>query len=96
MPSPYEIDPASPLLFVINGASGASEASAKRDAIQDALDSAGRRGDLIFCKPAEIEGAAKDAAVRAIATRTALQRSVATAPSVLWRKQRMRPAARWA
>ena len=72
MPSPYEIDPASPLLFVINGASGASEASAKRDAIQDALDSAGRRGDLIFCKPAEIEGAAKDAAVRAIATRTAL------------------------
>lgn len=72
MPSPREIDPGSPLLFVINGASGASGADARREAIQSALDSAGRRGELLFCKPAELDRVAKDAAGRAIASRTAL------------------------
>jgi diacylglycerol kinase family enzyme len=72
MSSTREINPASPLLFVINGASGASGANAKRDAIQGALDSAGRQGDLIFCEPAELDRAAKDAAARAIASHTAL------------------------
>lgn len=72
MPKPPEIDPASPLLFVINGSSGASDAEMKRETIQSALDSAGRRGELVFCKPAELDGAAKDMARKAIATRTAL------------------------
>ncbi len=72
MPSPYEIDPASSLLFVINGASGASGANAKREAIQGALDLAGRRGELIFCEPGELDRVAKDAAGRAINSRTAL------------------------
>jgi diacylglycerol kinase family enzyme len=72
MSSTREINPASPLLFVINGASGASGANAKRDAIQGALDSAGRQGDLIFCEPAELDRVAKDAAARAIASHTAL------------------------
>lgn len=72
MPSPHEIDCASPLLFVINGSAGANDANVKRDAIQGALDAAGRRGELLFCKPAELDHVAKQAAVRAINSRTAL------------------------
>lgn len=67
-----EIDPAAVMLFVINGTSGASDANAKRDAIQGALDLAGRQGDLMFCDPGELDRVAKDAAARAITSRTAL------------------------
>jgi diacylglycerol kinase family enzyme len=67
-----EIDPTAVMLFVINGSSGASDANAKSDAIQGALDLAGRRGELIFCEPAELGRVAKDAAAKAITSRTAL------------------------
>jgi diacylglycerol kinase family enzyme len=67
-----EIDPNAVMLFIINGSSGASDANIKRDAIQSALDLAGRQGDLIFCDPAELDRVAKDAAAKAIASRTAL------------------------
>lgn len=72
MVTPPQIDPSSPLLFIINGASGANDQNAKRDAIQLALDSVGRRGELIFSKPAELDRVAKEAASKAVASRTAL------------------------
>ena len=67
-----EIDPASPLQFVINAAAGSSDGEAKRAVIEAALRSGGRRGDLLFCSPAELTGVAHQAATRAIASRGAV------------------------
>ena len=67
-----DIDHASPLQFVINAAAGSSDAQAKREVIEAALRAGGRRGDLLFCSPAEVTGVAHQAATRAIATRSAV------------------------
>lgn len=67
-----EIDPASPLQFVINAAAGSSAADSKREVIEAALRAGGRRGDLLFCRPAELVRVAQVAATQAIATRTAV------------------------
>lgn len=67
-----EIDPASPLQFVINAAAGSSDARALREVIQAALRAGGRCGDLLFCNPSELTGVSQQAATRAIATRTAV------------------------
>lgn len=67
-----EIDLASPLQFVINAAAGSSGAEAKRKVIEAALLAGGRRGDLLFCSPAELSNLAQQAATRAIAARTAV------------------------
>lgn len=67
-----EIDLASPLQFVINAAAGSSDAEAKREVIEAALRAGGRRGDLLFCSPAELTRVSHQAATRAIATRTAV------------------------
>lgn len=66
------LDPASPLQFVVNAAAGSSDALAKREVIEAALRVAGRRGELLFCSPAELAGVARQAATQAIATRTAV------------------------
>jgi len=71
-PTCPEIDPASPLLFVINAASGANDAAAKGRIIEAALQAAGRRGELHFCRPTELADVAKGAAARALGTRTAV------------------------
>ena len=49
-----EFDPASPLQFVINAAAGSSDADAKRAVIETALRAGGRRGELLFCSPAQL------------------------------------------
>ncbi len=67
-----EVDHASPLQFVINAAAGSSDAKAKREVIEAALRAGGRRGDLLFCSPAELIGVSHQAVTRAIATRTAV------------------------
>ena len=67
-----EIDLASPLQFVINAAAGSSDARAKREVVEVALRAGGRRGDLLFCSPAELTSVSHQAATRAIATRTAV------------------------
>ncbi|WP_394790737.1 diacylglycerol/lipid kinase family protein [Rhodoferax sp.] len=67
-----ELDTASPLLFVINAASGRSDADAKRSVIEQALQAAGRQGVLHFAKPSELAGVAREAAARALATRSAV------------------------
>lgn len=48
------LDPGSPLLFVINAASGAFDTDAKRVVIESALAERGRKGELLICKPAEL------------------------------------------
>lgn len=67
-----EMDPASPLQFVINAAAGSSDAEAKREVIEAVLRGAGRRGELLFSSTAELARVAGQAAARAIATRTAV------------------------
>jgi diacylglycerol kinase family enzyme len=67
-----EVDPASPLQFIVNAAAGSSDAKAKREVVEAALRSAGRQGDLLFCSPAELTRVSQQAATRAIATRTAV------------------------
>ena len=67
-----EIDPVSPLQFVINAAAGSSDAESKREVIEAALRAGGRRGDLLFSRPAELPRVAQMAATQAITTRTAV------------------------
>ncbi len=67
-----EIDPASPLQFVVNAAAGSSDADSKREVIEAALRAGGRCGDLLFCRPAELARVAHEAAARAVSARTAV------------------------
>lgn len=66
------IDPASPLQFVVNAAAGSSDAQTKRDLIETALREAGRRGQVLFCRPDELANLAHRAATQAKATQTAV------------------------
>jgi diacylglycerol kinase family enzyme len=72
MAAPPELDPASPLLFVINAGAGASDTATKREAIESTLSSGERRGELLFCHPADLPRVAQEAAARARATQTAV------------------------
>lgn len=72
MASGPDIDPHATLQFVINGASGSNDAETKRDLIESALRLAGRRGQLLFCRPADLAQVAQQAAARAVATHTAV------------------------
>jgi diacylglycerol kinase family enzyme len=67
-----EVDPASPLQFIVNAAAGSSDAEAKRDIVGAALRAGGRRGDLRFCSPTELTRVSHQAATTAVATRTAV------------------------
>ena len=67
-----EFDPASPLQFVINAAAGSSDADAKREVIETALRADGRRGELLFCSPAQLARVAHKAAVSAMTSGTAV------------------------
>lgn len=66
------IDPASPLLFVINASAGALDLDAKRAVIQAALASHGRKGELLSCNPGNLAQVATAAAVRALERNTAV------------------------
>lgn len=80
MPSPQPsapaveptLDPAAPLIFIINGASGSSDGDAKRVVIEDALRAAGRQGDVRFVRPDALAQEARAAAATALATRSAV------------------------
>jgi len=72
MPVCPEVDPASPLQFVINAAAGSASADATRELIEGVLRAAGRRGDLRLSRPAELAREAQQAAAQASATRTAV------------------------
>jgi hypothetical protein len=49
-----EIDPTSALHCIVNAAAGSSDAEARREIVEAALRADGRRGDLLFCRPAEL------------------------------------------
>ena len=66
------LDPTSPLLFVVNAASGAFDVDAKRAVIESALAARGRKGELLICRPAELSQVAAQAAAAAVATDTAV------------------------
>ena len=67
-----ELDPSAPLIFTINAASGHSDADAKRTVIEQALQAAGRTGELRFARPAELDRVAREAAATALATHSAV------------------------
>jgi diacylglycerol kinase family enzyme len=69
---PPLIDPAAPLLFVINAASGAFDVAAKRAVIETTLHDQQRQGELLICQPAELAQVARQAATQAAARQTAL------------------------
>ncbi len=66
------VDPDAALLFVINGASGRAADDTVREAIEAALAEGGRRGELIFCEPRQVQQQSAAAAARALATRSAV------------------------
>ena len=67
-----ELDPASALQFVINGAAGSRGADVQREVIESALQAAGRRGELHFSRPGELARVAQQATTTARATNTAV------------------------
>jgi diacylglycerol kinase family enzyme len=67
-----QLDPASPLLFVINAASGRTDPDATREMIERALRAAGRTGELLFARPDELARIAQEAAARASARSSAI------------------------
>jgi diacylglycerol kinase family enzyme len=67
-----QIDPTTPLQFVINAAAGSNDADAKRQVIEAALQAAGRQGNLLFSDPINLARVANQAAALAIANGTAV------------------------
>ncbi len=70
--SPPRLDPASPLLFLINAAAGAEDVNAKRAVIESALAARGRKAELRVCQPDELPRVATEAAAVALARATAV------------------------
>jgi len=66
------LDPAACLLFVINASSGAQDIDAKCAVITSALSARGRQGDLLVCRPGELQQVATDAAALAAVRKTAV------------------------
>jgi diacylglycerol kinase family enzyme len=65
-------DPAAALLFVINSSSGAQDIHAKCGVIESALSASGRRGELLVCRPSELQRVATEAAAVAVSRGTAV------------------------
>ncbi len=61
------LDPSATLLFVINAAAGSFDVDAKRAVIESALAAAGRKGELLICRPADLPRVATVAAATAVA-----------------------------
>lgn len=66
------LDPAAPLVFVINAAAGRHAADMTRQVIETALQAAGRTGALWFVRPDELARVAQQAARTATERRTAV------------------------
>ncbi len=67
LPRVPEIDPAAPLLFIINAASGRHDSDTTRQQIEAALHTSGRTGELLFTHPDQLAQVAQQAAVTAFA-----------------------------
>jgi diacylglycerol kinase family enzyme len=66
------IDPAAPLIFVVNAAAGTQQADAQRGLIEAALKEAGRIGEWVFSQPGSLAMASRQAAFKAAAMHTAV------------------------
>ncbi len=66
------LDPAAPLLFVVNASAGAHDIDAKCAVIASALAAGGRQGELLVCRPHELQQVASDAAALAAVRKTAV------------------------
>ena len=66
------LDYAAPLIFIINAASGHSGADAKRAVIEQALQVAGRTGELRFARPDALDRMAREASATALAAHSAV------------------------
>jgi len=69
---PAPIDPAAPLQFVINAASGQHEPAMIGQVIEDALRLSGRTGELLFAHPDQLSNIAQQAAATAFGRRSAV------------------------
>jgi diacylglycerol kinase family enzyme len=67
-----KIDPAAPLIFVVNARAGTQQADVLCGLIEDALKAADRVGDLVFSEPKNLAQIAHQAAFKAVVTRTAV------------------------
>lgn len=72
LPRVPEIDPAAPLLFIINAASGRHDSDTTRQQIEAALRASGRTGELLFTHPDQLAQVAQQAAVTAFARHSAV------------------------
>ena len=70
--SALRLDPAAPLLFVINAGAGALDLEAKQAVIRRALAEHGRKGELLACEPADLGRVATEAAAAAAARGTSV------------------------
>jgi len=70
--SGMRLDPAASLLFVINASSGAHDIDAKCAVIASALSAGGRQGELLVCRPHELQQVATEAATLAAVRNTAV------------------------
>lgn len=70
--TPPAVDPAAPLVFVVNGASGRTDADGKRLAIETALQAAGRRGEILMAGGDELPRIADEAVGRAVREHSAV------------------------
>ncbi len=67
-----QINPAAPLIFVVNATAGTQQADAQRQLIEDALKQAGRAGELVISQPGDLAVASRQAAFKAAVTHTAV------------------------
>jgi diacylglycerol kinase family enzyme len=72
VPVPPVVDPSVPLLFLVNGSATDATTQAKLSLIRQGLESHQRTGELKACLPVELESAAREAASRALASRSAV------------------------
>lgn len=70
--SGVSFDPAASLYFVINDASGAHDIGVKCGVIESALAGAGRQGELLVCRPSELQQTAVRAARMAASSGSAV------------------------
>jgi diacylglycerol kinase family enzyme len=66
------INPAAPLIFIVNAAAVTQQADARCTLIADTLNAAGRTGEFVFSKPSNLAEASRQAAIKAAMTQTAV------------------------
>jgi diacylglycerol kinase family enzyme len=66
------VDPAAPLIFVVNAKAGTQQADALRALIEEGLKATGRAGELVFAEPGNLAWTSRQAAFKAVVKRSAV------------------------